>query len=90
MGFKNYGTNKKDDGLQFTVIEKLGVLDKDSTSPKELRVVAWSDNEPKYDVRQWKKNEDGTERPLKGITFTADELNNLYEILKELNEDESE
>ena len=89
MGFKSYGTKKKDE-LKFTVVEKLGVLDSDSPNPKELRVVAWGDNDPKYDIRQWKQNEDGTETPFKGITFDNEELYSLYEILKEMNEDESE
>ena len=90
MGFKSYGLNKKDDGLEFTIIEKLGVLDSDSPTPKELRVVAWGKNAPKYDIRQWKQNEDGTERPLKGMTLDSEELYSLYEILQKMNEDDSE
>lgn len=90
MAFKNYGTNKKENELEFTVIEKLGVLDSDSTNPKELRVVAWKNNTPKYDIRQWKQNEDGTERPLKGLTLDSEELYSLYEILHGMNKDENE
>lgn len=89
MAFKNYGTKKKDE-LKFTVVDKLGVLDSDSSTPKELRVVAWGDNEPKYDLRSWKQNEDGTETPCKGITLDSEELYSLYEILQEMNEDDSE
>ena len=89
MAFKNYGTRKKDE-LKFTVVEKLGVLDSDSPNPKELRVVAWGDNDPKYDIRQWKQNEDGTETPFKGITFDSEELYSLYELLKEMNEEEED
>lgn len=89
MGFKSYGTKKKDE-LKYTVVEKIGVLDSDSPNPKELRVVAWGDNDPKYDIRNWKQNEDGTETPLKGITFDSEELYSLYEILRKMNEDESE
>lgn len=86
MSFKSYGT-KKEDGLEFTVIEKLGVLDSDSANPKELRVVAWGNNSPKYDIRQWKQNEDGTEKPLKGMTLDSEELFSLYEILHEMNKE---
>ena len=89
MGFKSYGTKKKDE-LKFSVVKKIGVLDSDSPNPKELRVVAWGNNEPKYDIRNWKQNEDGTETPLKGITFDSEELYSLYEILRTMNEDESE
>jgi hypothetical protein len=87
MGFKNYGTKKKDE-LKYTVVEKIGVLDSDSPNPKELRVVAWGDNEPKYDVRSWIQNEDGSETPCKGITFDSEELYSLFEILQEMNEDD--
>lgn len=89
MGFKSY-SNKKKDELKYTVVEKIAVLDSDSPNPKELRVVAWGDNEPKYDIRNWKQNEDGTETPFKGITFDSEELYSLYEILKEMNDDGSE
>ena len=71
MGFKSYGTKKKED-LKYEVIEKIGVLDSDSEYPKELRVVKWGNN-IKYDLRSWKKNEDGTETPLKGCTFDGEE-----------------
>lgn len=87
MAFKNYGTKKKDE-LKYEVVEKLGILDSDSPSPKELRVVIWGENDPKYDIRQWKQNEDGTETPFKGITLDNEELYSLYEILKEMNEDD--
>jgi hypothetical protein len=89
MAFKSYGSKKKDE-LKYEVIEKIAVLDSDSPSPKELRVVAWGNNEPKYDIRNWKKNEDGTETPLKGLTFDNEELQSLYEILQEMNEDNEE
>ena len=89
MGFKSYGTKKKDE-LKFNVVDKIGVLDSDSPNPKELRVVAWGNNEPKYDVRSWIQNEDGSETPCKGITFDSEELYSLYELLQEMNEDESE
>ena len=85
MAFKSYETKKKDE-LKYEIIEKLGVLDTDSEYQKELRVVKWGDT-IKYDIRPWKKNEDGTETPLKGITFDSEELYSLYEILQEMNED---
>lgn len=70
MAFKSYGSSRKKDELKYEVVEKLGVLDSDSPNSKELRVVVWGDNSnPKYDLRSWKQNEDGTETPLKGITF---------------------
>ena len=88
MAFKSYGTKKKDE-LKYEIIDKLGVLDSDSEYPKELRVVKWG-NSIKYDLRSWKQNEDGTETPLKGITLDQEELQSLFDILTEMNEDESE
>lgn len=91
MAFKNYSTKeKKKDELTYNVIEKFGVLDSDSKMPKELRLIAWGDGDPKYDIRGWSLNEDGTERMTKGITFDAEELYSLYEILKEMDEEEEE
>ena len=88
MGFKSYGTKKKDE-LKYKVVEKIGVLDSDSPNPKELRVVDWNGS-VKYDIRPWKQNEDGTEIPLKGITLDQEELQSLFDILTEMNEEDDE
>ena len=88
MGFKSYGTKKKDE-LKFNVVDKIGVLDSDSEYPKELRVVDWNGS-VKYDLRSWKQNEDGTETPLKGITLDQEEIQSLFDLLTEMNEEESE
>ena len=88
MAFKNYSTKKKKEELNYKVIEKFGVLDSDSKMPKELRLVSWNDGDPKYDLRPWGVNEDGTEKCGKGITLDAEELQSLYEILKEMDEEE--
>lgn len=90
MAFKSYGSKKKDE-LKYEVIEKFGALDSDSSMPKELRLISWNGNDPKYDLRPWGVNEDGTEKCGKGITLDAEELQSLLEILQEMNEeDESE
>jgi len=86
MGFKNY--SKKDDKeIKHKVVKKIGVLDSDSPNSKELRVVEWNGS-VKYDIRSWKQNEDGTETPLKGITLDGEELQSLFDILTEMNEDD--
>lgn len=88
MAFKNYSSKEKKEELNYKVIKKFGVLDSDSKMPKELRLISWGDNDPKYDIRGWSVNEDGTERMTKGITFDAEELQSLYEILKEMDKEE--
>ena len=89
MAIKNYSSKKKDE-IKYDVIEKLGVLSSDSKMPKELRVISWNGKDPVYDLRGWCVDEDGTEKMTKGITLTASELQGLLEILKKLDEDESE
>lgn len=90
MGFKSY-SNKKKDELKYTVHKVFGQLDTDGKYVKELRLISWGDSdEKKYDLRGWAKNEDGTESMTKGITLCAEELYSLYELLQEMNEDESE
>ena len=90
MGFKNYGTKKKDE-LKYTVHKVFGQLDTDGKFVKELRLISWGDSdEIKYDLRGWSKNEDGTESMTKGISLSAEELQSLFDILTEMTEDESE
>lgn len=90
MGFKSYGTKKKDE-LSYEVVKVFGELDSDSKMPKELRLISWNGRPPVYDLRGWSKNEDGTESMTKGITLCAEELYSLFEILQEMNdEDENE
>lgn len=88
MAFKSYSTKEKKEELNYKVIEKFGVLDSDSKMPKELRLISWNDGDSKYDLRPWGVNEDGTEKCGKGITLDAEELQSLYEILKEMDEEE--
>ena len=90
MAFRDYGVKSNKKEIKYEVIEKIGCLDSDSANPKELRVVRWNNGDVKFDLRNWKQNEDGTETPLKGIVLDQEELYSLYELLQEMNEDESE
>lgn len=64
----------------FEILEHFGVISKIGSSwTKEFNLVSWNGNEPKYDIRDW--NSDHT-RMTNGITFKADELKALIEILK--------
>jgi hypothetical protein len=89
MAFKNY-SNKKEKEIKYEVIEKFGELDSDSKYVKELRLVSWNGKDPVYDLRGWMKNDDGTESMTKGITLDAEELQSLYDILTEMNEEDDE
>lgn len=48
---------------------------------KELNLVSWSGNEPKYDIRGW--NNDHT-KCTKGVTLTVEELSKLKNVLENL------
>ena len=89
MAFKDYGVKSNKKELKYEVIEKIGILDSDSPNLKELRVIRWNNGDAKFDLRNWKQNEDGTETPLKGVVLDSEELYSLYEILQKMN-DESE
>ena len=90
MAFKNYGSKKSAD-INYKVIEKHGRLsNNEGKMNKEVRVISWNDGEPKYDIRPWQENEDGSERCGKGITFTAEELTELLKILKKIDEENAE
>lgn len=50
---------------------------------KELNLVKWGDNPPKYDLRSWDKDRS---KMGKGLTFTKDELDLLKEELNRIKE----
>lgn len=74
--------------IKYEVIEKIGSLNSDSSMPKELRLISWNENEPKYDIRGWAVDKDGNEKMTKGIVLDQEELESLYEILKDMFEKE--
>lgn len=74
--------------IKYEVVKKIGVLDSDSTMPKELRIISWNGNPEKYDLRSWRTDKDGNEVCGKGVTMDAEELASLYEILKGIFEEE--
>ena len=64
---------------QFEIIEVLHQFPKaeNAVYRKELCVVEWFGNGPKYDLRGW--NEDHT-KMTKGISLTEEELKELVEV----------
>lgn len=78
----------KNTAISYEVKKVLGVLDSDSTMQKELRLISWNGNEPKYDLRNWGTDKDGNEKCGKGLTMDREEIYSLYNILKEMFEGE--
>ena len=65
--------------VDWDVIEEIAVLYESQAGwTKELNIISWNGDEPKYDVRWW--NPDKTQLG-KGFTLTANELSKLKVIL---------
>ena len=68
--------------INYEITKKIGVL---STSAKgwtkELNLISWNGNAPKYDLRTWSPEH---ERMGKGITLTEVELVALKKLLGEI------
>ena len=66
--------------VRFEIVEPIGVLTEHDTGwKKELNIVAWNGNQPKYDIRDW--NPDHTQMN-RGITLTEDEMRSVTRLLK--------
>ena len=68
--------------INYEIVKEIGVL---STSAKgwtkELNLISWNGNAPKYDLRTWAPEH---EKMGKGITLTEDELKVLKALLDEM------
>lgn len=74
--------------LKFEITEHIGTLSENPKGwAKELNMVSWGEHEAKYDIREWSPDHS---RMGKGVTFTADELAALKELIDGLGLDEME
>ncbi len=65
--------------IKYEIVKEIGALSESTKGwKKELNLVAWNDNEPKYDLRDWAPDH---EKMGKGVTLTVEELKKLKEIL---------
>lgn len=68
--------------LKYTIMDTLAVLsEKSSGWEKELNLVAWGENEPKYDIREWAADHS---KMGKGVTLSEDELKALKDALNDI------
>lgn len=72
--------------IKYEVLEECGTISTNGDWERKLRLVAWNGRDPKYDIRDWKRNEDGTEQMRKGITLTGEELLIIKDLIAELEE----
>jgi hypothetical protein len=75
------GVNRLAD-IKYEIKESIGVLSESAKGwKKELNLISWNDRDPKYDIREWAQ---GHEKMGKGITFSAEELKALREVLSKM------
>lgn len=71
--------------IKFEIKEELGVLSESAKGwTKELNLISWNGAKAKYDLRDWSPNH---EKMGKGITLTADEVQELYKLLNRIVEE---
>ena len=76
------------DEITYKVLEECGALPaRKNGDVLKLRYMSWNDRDPRYDLRFWKTDEDGSERCGKGITLAGEELEGIYELIGKLMED---
>lgn len=70
--------------FKFEVVKHLAELSRNKNTSKELNLVSFNGDEPKYDLRNWQNPDSEDARMLKGITLTKDELIKLRDALNEI------
>jgi hypothetical protein len=66
--------------IQYEIVKEIAVLSRsDSGYTKEINLIAWNGNEPKFDIRSFSPNRG---KCGKGVTLTADEAVALLTALK--------
>ena len=67
--------------INYEIKEHIGIISENKDGwTKELNLVSWNDNDPKYDIRDWNPTHDKMSR---GITLTEKEAYELSCLLNE-------
>lgn len=65
--------------VNYEIKEHIGIISESKNGwTKELNLVSWNDNDPKYDIRDWNPTHDKMSR---GITLTEEEAYELSILL---------
>lgn len=64
--------------IKCEILETLIEFPEEGSFHKELNIIKWGDNSPKYDLRGWTS---GREKMTKGVTLTKEELTILKHYL---------
>ena len=62
----------------------IATLSDDGKLSTELNIIRFGSNEPKYDLRRWRRFHTGERKMQKGVTLTAEELAQLRDVLNGL------
>lgn len=66
--------------VTFEIKKHIGVITEHPTGwKKELNLVSWNGNHPKYDIRDW---DESHERMCRGITLTETEMKRIVELME--------
>ena len=71
--------------FKYEIVEPIAILSQSGNVSKELNKVSYNGAPAKYDLRSWRR-ENGTEKLLKGLTLTDEEVKILHIALSELSE----
>lgn len=68
--------------IKYEITQSIACLSEEKNGwTKELNLVSWNGNSPKYDIRSWSADHS---KMGKGITLTKEELFQLESVLQEL------
>ena len=71
----------------YEIVKELGVISESARGwSKELNLVSWNNNPPKFDIRDWAPDHS---RMGKGTSLTEDEMKKLIELFNARDEEDS-
>lgn len=70
--------------FNFEVKNEFGKLSENGKWSKEFNLVSYNGADPKYDIRSWSTEDDGTKKMSKGITLTKEEAVKLRDLLNQV------
>ncbi|MCR4925486.1 MAG: hypothetical protein K5917_04265 [Clostridiales bacterium] len=74
--------------IKYEITDELGILSENQKGwTKELNLVSWNDNKPKFDLREWAPDRS---RMAKGITLNFEEAKALRDLLDKFDFDAEE
>ena len=76
--------------VNYEILEVHAERELENGSVLRVAEVSWNGRAPKFDIRKWTKQDDGTEKCGKGLTLDETEINLLAEMFKELDDADSD